>query len=81
MNDVIVSIRPERMRIASAAPGSSVNRLAARVVETTFLGEASEHVLESNQQRFRVIAAPPMFDLPADVHVTFDVQDVVVLSE
>lgn len=79
--DVIVSIRPEQMRIVNGTSTSSVNQLSARVIETTFLGETSEHLLESNQQLFRVISAPPMFDLPGDVSVTFGVEDVVVLSE
>jgi hypothetical protein len=57
------------------------NRFTGRVLETTFLGEASEHVLAVNDQRVKVIAAPPLFDVPAELTVAFDPEDVVVLKE
>jgi iron(III) transport system ATP-binding protein len=79
---VIVSIRPEPMQIArngTVHPGR--NRLVGRPIETTFLGEASEHVLQINDQRVKVISAPPMFDVPPEMAVEFDPEDVVVLRE
>ena len=51
-------------------------------METTFLGEASEHVLLVNgRQRVKVISAPPLFEPPEELAVEFDAEDVVVLSE
>jgi iron(III) transport system ATP-binding protein len=79
---VTVSIRPEQMQIARnghADPGR--NRIVGRPVETTFLGEASEHVLLVGEHRLKVIAAPPLFEVPAEMAVEFDPHDVVVLSE
>ncbi len=79
---VTVSIRPEQMQIARnghAEPGR--NRIVGRPIETTFLGEASEHVLLVGEQRVKVIAAPPLFDVPAEMAVEFDWHDVVVLPE
>jgi ABC-type Fe3+/spermidine/putrescine transport system ATPase subunit len=78
---VMLSIRPEQMRIARNAPGQGFNRMTGRVLETTFLGEASEHLLLANNQRLKVISAPPMFDVPAELSVEFDAEDVVVLPE
>ena len=65
--DVIVSIRPEQMQVvrgaaaAGAAGGAGRNRVTGKVLETTFLGEASEHVLAvgAEGQRVKVISAPP----------------------
>ena len=56
-------------------------RIVGRTIETTFLGEASEHVLQVNGQRIRVIAAPPLFDVPQEMTVEFDPADVIVLPE
>jgi iron(III) transport system ATP-binding protein len=81
-NRVTVSIRPEQMQIARnghTMPGR--NRIVGRPIETTFLGEASEHVLLVNDHRLTVIAAPPLFEVPAEMAVEFDPQDVVVLAD
>ena len=68
---VTVSIRPEQMRIVTgrAASNGSTNRFVGKPIETTFLGEASEHVLDVNGQRVKVISAPPIFDVPSEIAV------------
>ena len=80
---VTLSIRPEQMRIVTGRPASngSTNRIVGKPIETTFLGEASEHVLDVNGQRIKVISAPPMFEVPSEIAVEFDPKDVVVLAE
>jgi ABC-type Fe3+/spermidine/putrescine transport system ATPase subunit len=79
---VTLSIRPEQMRIVPAgAPSDGQNRLSGRPVESTFVGEASEHVMLVNEQRLRVISSPPMFDVPETLAVQFDPADVIVLAE
>jgi iron(III) transport system ATP-binding protein len=80
---VKISIRPEQMRIArgDSAASSASNRITGRTIETTFLGEASEHVLLVNEQQLKVISAPPLFDVPPEMAVEFDPADVVVLAE
>ena len=77
--DVTVSIRPEQMQIAREGASRKANRVVGRVRETTFLGEASEHVIESNGVSLKVIAAPPLFDVPEELAVEFDAADVLVL--
>jgi hypothetical protein len=62
-------------------PTPGRNRIVGKPVETTFLGEASEHVLSVGSERLRVIATPPLFEVPAEMAVEFDPHDVVVLSE
>jgi iron(III) transport system ATP-binding protein len=87
---VKLSIRPEQMRIVAArdaagggvsvrSPGRGQNRIVGSVQETTFLGEASEHVIEVNNLRLTVINTPPLFDVPSELAVEFDPADVVVL--
>ncbi|CAN5472517.1 ABC transporter ATP-binding protein [soil metagenome] len=81
---VTVSIRPEQMEIVrphhSRLEGNRLNRLVGKPVEWTFLGEASEHGLEVNGHKFKVVSTPPMFDVPEQLEVEFDPHDVVVLA-
>jgi iron(III) transport system ATP-binding protein len=78
---VILSIRPEQMRRASndGSTQHAVNRLSGRMTETTFLGDASEHVLMVNGQRIKWISAPPLLRPPEEMTVEFDPRDAVVL--
>ena len=46
---VLVSIRPEAMRLSAEGDASgrgSINRLRGRIVETTYLGELAQHIVE-----------------------------------
>ncbi len=80
---VIASIRPEWLRIARAgeAAREGANRFEAKVLETTFLGESSEHLLLAGEQRLKIFCAPPIFGPPESVTVEVDRQDVVLLKE
>ena len=78
---VTVSIRPEQMQIVRRGEAGRTNRLTGKPVESTFLGEASEHILDVTGQRIKVISAPPIFDVPEEMTVEFDAEDVVVLAE
>ena len=75
----VLSIRPEQIRIANGQGHDGQNRLSGQVVETTFLGESSEHVLQIGDQRVRVISTPPLFSPPPLMNIEFDPRDVVVL--
>ena len=79
---VTLSIRPEQMQVADGPgrPGGR-NRIVGKPIETTFLGEASEHVLEVNGTQIKVIAAPPLFETPAQMAVECEARNVVVLPE
>jgi iron(III) transport system ATP-binding protein len=79
---VTLSIRPEQMQIVRNGSSSNAeNRITGAALSTTFLGEASEHVLRVNDQTLKVISAPPMFDVPDELTVEFDPEAVVILSE
>ncbi len=82
-DDVVVSIRPEQMRIRrnGLEGAAGANRITGKTLETTFLGEASEHVLLVNDRKMKVISAPPMFDVPEQLSVEFDAEDIVLLPE
>jgi hypothetical protein len=72
------------MRIAHTPTNGSPNRLTGKVIETTFLGEASEHVLQvggAGGARVKVVSAPPLFDVPTEMAVEFRPDDAIVLSE
>jgi iron(III) transport system ATP-binding protein len=76
---VVLSVRPEQLRIIRDGPRAPINIISGRVIETTFLGEASEHVLLVNGQRIKLISTPPIFDSPAEMSVGFEPNDAVVL--
>ncbi len=79
--NVTISIRPEQMQIIRGAGTDGKNRMVGRPIETTFLGEASEHVLLVGNETIKVISAPPMFQVPEQMTVEFDPEDVVVLAQ
>lgn len=78
--EVVVSVRPEHMRISPNGAAGGPNRIVGKPVESRFLGEASEHVLQVNDQRLRVVSAPPLFEVPAEMTVEFDPKDALVLK-
>ena len=79
---VTLSIRPEQIRIVeSPSQARSANRLTGRVLESTFLGEASEYLLLVHEQRISVIAMPPRFDPPAELTIEFAPEDAIVIAE
>jgi iron(III) transport system ATP-binding protein len=78
-DNVIISIRPEQMRVVRGGSSANVNQFTGKVIETTFLGEASEHVVAVNDQKLKVICTPPMFQPPEDLTVEFDPKDALVL--
>ena len=61
--NVTLSIRPEQLELLTDALGrdaqATKNRLIGRGVEMTFLGEASEHVVEVNGEKLKVVSTPP----------------------
>ena len=79
--NVILSIRPEQIRIAVNEAIAGRNRLNGKVMQTTFLGEASEHEILVNDQRLKVISTPPLFSVPPELTIEFTPEDVVMLPE
>ncbi|MGF1634419.1 MAG: ABC transporter ATP-binding protein [Phycisphaerae bacterium] len=81
-DDVVISIRPELIRLsAESPPATAVNRITGQIIENTFLGEASEHIVEITGQKLRVVNTPPRFNLEGPMAVSFDPADVVVLHK
>ena len=79
-DEVILSIRPEHLRL-SGAPGGG-NGFAAKLIETIFLGESSEHVLSAGEGavELKAVSSPPVL-LPAGmVQVSCAPSSVVVLE-
>jgi iron(III) transport system ATP-binding protein len=83
---VLVSIRPELIRIvrhgALIHDGSPAdpNRVIGAIVEDTFLGQSTEHVVAVGTGHLRVVSAPPQYGLGGNVTLEFDPADVVVLN-
>ncbi|MEM8874461.1 MAG: ABC transporter ATP-binding protein [Planctomycetota bacterium] len=79
-SEVTLSIRPEQMQLDLTGRPPRRNRVVGKETEHTFLGEASEHVLDIDGEPLKVIAAPPVFEVPAEVAVSFDPEDVVIVQ-
>jgi iron(III) transport system ATP-binding protein len=78
-----ISIRPESIQLIrdGRPPTPGANHWSGKLLESTFLGEASEHVLAVADQKIRVIATPPLLDPPEQMTVEFNPKDVVPLPE
>jgi iron(III) transport system ATP-binding protein len=81
---VMLSIRPERIKITPDRKESGAigkNRLAGTVLESTFLGDSSEHLLRVYGSWLRVVSTPPAWGLEGEQVLEFDPHDVAVLPE
>lgn len=84
-SSVVLGIRPEQVKVAgppdsAAAGGEALNRVQARLVESSFLGDSSEHRLMSNGQEIRMQSVPPRVELPDSVWLSFAPGDLLVLD-
>jgi iron(III) transport system ATP-binding protein len=58
---VTLGIRPDQIRVIEGEPDGAKNAVTAKLRESSFLGEISEHVLEINAHSLRVVCTPPRF--------------------
>jgi iron(III) transport system ATP-binding protein len=81
--EVLVSIRPEKIRILGAGSQGSgnMNRISAKVSENTFLGEMSEHVFLVGGRAIKASISPPILDAAGEMWLEIDPADCVVLPE
>jgi iron(III) transport system ATP-binding protein len=81
--EVTLSIRPEQLRVASAGAAARQNEqcVPARVLESSFLGDCSEHRLRAGGYELRMQSVPPRLDLPEDIILELAPEELVVLSE
>ena len=80
--EVKLAIRPERLRVTPAWTGQNGdNRVVASVIESTFLGEATELKVHSNGLDLHVTASPPLLDLPTQVTLSFEPDAVIILND
>jgi len=80
---VTLSIRPEQVKVAAGGGSGELpeNQVDARLVESWFLGDSSEHRLEVHGQVLRMQSVPPRLDLAADVRLELGASELVVLGE
>jgi iron(III) transport system ATP-binding protein len=79
---VTLGIRPEQIRIVNGGTGASkANRLQGRLLESSFLGQTSEHLIEVGTQRLRMVSAPALVEAPTHISIEFDPADVLVLTQ
>ena len=90
---VTLAIRPEQMKVVRSdgirvmsdetegALSAARNRFIGTPIENTFLGETSEHLIEVDGTRVRVVASPAMSDVPEEMLIEFDAESVIILGE
>lgn len=79
-DEVTISIRPEQIRLCLDGDiCKAPNVFTGEVAETTFLGEATEHLLLINGTRLRVMRTPPLLDVPRELRAEVHAEDVVLL--
>jgi iron(III) transport system ATP-binding protein len=71
---------PWEAGFVAAGGRAGVNRLVGTLVEDTFLGQTSEHVVAVGDGRLNVVSAPPLHGLEGPVALEFAPADVVVLG-
>lgn len=78
---VMLSIRPEQLATVPTGQreAGGVNRVPARLLESNFLGDSSEHRLSAGGLTLRMHSAPPRFDLPEELVLVLAPEDLVVL--
>jgi iron(III) transport system ATP-binding protein len=59
---------------------TELNQAVGVVVESSFLGQSSEHLIAVGHGHLRVLSAPPQYDLNGNVTLEFDPAHVVVLG-
>jgi iron(III) transport system ATP-binding protein len=80
---VTLGIRPEQIKVAANGTLGLTpdNRISARLVETWFLGDSSEHRLDCGGLELRMTSVPPRLDLASDVSLVLGPSELVVLGE
>jgi iron(III) transport system ATP-binding protein len=69
---------PWEAGFVAAGERAGVNRLIGTLVEDTFLGQFSEHVVAVGDGKLDVVSGPPRYGLTGQVALEFDPADVVV---
>lgn len=82
---VVLSIRPECIKMEPAGRASAgskgANRLMGTILESAYLGDSSEHVVQVNTVRLKTVHAPPLWEAAGQMAIEFDARDVSVLPE
>jgi iron(III) transport system ATP-binding protein len=79
---VVVSIRPEQIRLAPAtAADGATNRVSGKLIQSTFLGESTECVVQIAGQPIRFTTACPPQTATGDLTIEFAAADALALAE
>jgi len=83
--NVVVSIRPDRLRVIGNNSASGVgllgNRLSGPVIESRFLGSAGEYVIDVGGVRLAAVVSPPLAEVPPELSFGFEPADAWVVAE
>ena len=71
-DSVILSVRPESVRISKEQPQTMENVSRGKVVDVTFLGTSIRHYIQANGLELIVDVQGSEEALQGDVYVTFD---------
>jgi iron(III) transport system ATP-binding protein len=77
---VTLAIRPDRLSIVRGAADAGQAPLRGQLLETNFLGDSSEHWVKVGETSLRVTHSPPLFELPSDVVLRVDPEQIMVVD-
>jgi iron(III) transport system ATP-binding protein len=78
---VTLGIRPEQIKVRAPDALGVDNQVRARLLETWFLGDSSEHRLDCFGHVLRMVSVPPRLDLASEVTLELGSSELVVLGE
>jgi ABC-type Fe3+/spermidine/putrescine transport system ATPase subunit len=80
---VVLGIRPEQVRLWGDGEGvpDGIQRFDARVIESSYLGDSSEHWLELGDERIRASCTPPRLDQPERLTLALPAGELSLFSE
>jgi iron(III) transport system ATP-binding protein len=81
--EVLLSIRPQNIRIVpeQSSGTNGTNRLTGKIIESTFLGESTEHLLAVGDNRLRLTTSGALLEQNLELTVEFTQESAVALPE
>jgi ABC-type Fe3+/spermidine/putrescine transport system ATPase subunit len=77
---VTLAIRPDRLSLVLGDAAAGPTPLRGELIETSFLGDSSEHWIKVGDTSLRATHSPPLFELPREVVLRVDPGQIMVVD-
>jgi ABC-type Fe3+/spermidine/putrescine transport system ATPase subunit len=79
-DQVTLAIRPDRLSIVLQGADPGPVPLKGKLLESSFLGDSSEHWIQVGETSLRATHSPPLFELPSDVVLRVDPGQIMIVD-